>query len=104
MKALERAKLWSENTCFDLNTRKAVCALMTDENALLSAFGSELRFGTGGLRGIVGVGSARMNRYTVAQATLGLARSLHNRGAKAGVAIAHDSRRAGLRRYPRACV
>ena len=92
MEALERAKLWSTNACFDTDTQKAAAAAMADENALLSAFGSELRFGTGGLRGILGVGTARMNRYTVARATLGLARSLKKRGLTRGVVIAHDSR------------
>ena len=92
MKALENAKFWSENAYFDLKTREEAAALMQNETALLSSFGAELHFGTGGLRGIVGVGCARMNRYTVARATLGLARSLKQRGGKAGVVIAHDSR------------
>lgn len=92
MEAMERAKLWATNTCFDTDVQTAAQLAMTDENELLRAFGSELRFGTGGLRGIVGVGTARLNRYTVARATLGLARSLKRRYAFRGVAIAHDSR------------
>ena len=92
MEAMERARLWAQDPYFDEQTRAACAACMQDENELLSAFGSELSFGTGGLRGIVGAGCARMNRYTVARATLGLARYLKSRGAKAGVVIAHDSR------------
>ena len=92
MEAIMRAKLWAENPCFDADTQQASAACMADENALLSAFGTELRFGTGGLRGVLGVGTARLNRYTVARATLGLARSLKRRGATRGVAVAYDSR------------
>ena len=92
MEAMERAKLWSTNACFDMDTRRAAQSAMEDENELLRAFGSELRCGTGGLRGIVGVGTTRLNRYTVARATLGLARSLKRRYAFRGVVIAHDSR------------
>ncbi len=92
MEAMERAKLWSTNACFDTSTQQAAREAMADENALLAAFGSELHFGTGGLRGILGVGTARMNRYTVARATLGLARSLQKRSTLRGVVIAHDSR------------
>ena len=64
---------------------------MEDEQELLARFGSELEFGTGGLRGILGVGTARMNRYIVARATQGLADYL-NAGGGRSVAIAYDSR------------
>ena len=92
MEAMERAKLWSENEYFDARTRTEAARAMEDEDLLMRLFGSELRFGTGGLRGIVGVGTSRLNRYTVARATLGLARSLRRRGCTKGVVIAHDSR------------
>ena len=90
--AMNRAKLWASHTYFDPDTQKASASCVANENELLSAFGSELSFGTGGLRGILGVGTARMNRYTVGRATLGLAHSLKKRNAMRGVAIAHDSR------------
>ncbi len=90
--ATERAKLWASHSYFDQNTQNESAAALLEENALLAAFGSELSFGTGGLRGILGVGTARMNRYTVGRATLGLAHSLKQRNAMRGVAIAHDSR------------
>ncbi len=90
--ATERAQLWASHSYFDQNTQNESTAALLEENALLAAFGSELSFGTGGLRGILGVGTARMNRYTVGRATLGLAHSLRQRNATRGVAIAHDSR------------
>ena len=92
MEAMERAKLWASNAYFDAETRSAAAQAMKDENLLLRLFGTELRFGTGGLRGILGVGTTRLNRYTVARATLGLAHSLKRRGCFSGVVIAHDSR------------
>lgn len=92
MEAIQRAREWAENPYFDEETRTAARNAAKDEASLLTAFGSELSFGTGGLRGIVGVGTSRMNRYTVARATLGLARYLKAIGAAKGVAIAHDSR------------
>lgn len=92
MEAMKRAQLWASDSYFDKDTRAQASSVQQDGQALLAAFGGELRFGTGGLRGIVGVGTARMNRYTVARATLGLARYLKRNGTDAGVVIAHDSR------------
>lgn len=88
--AQERARLWT-SSAFDEETRATAQKLLLDENALLSAFGTELTFGTGGLRGVLGVGTNRMNVYTVARATQGLALYLKRTGGKQ-VAIAHDSR------------
>lgn len=82
---------WKEGLVFDPETRKAVAAL--SEKEMLECFGSELEFGTGGLRGIMGVGPNRMNRYTVRKATAGLAAYLKKSGALSPtVVIAHDSR------------
>lgn len=92
MEAMERAMRWSQDPYFDAQTRQAAAAAMKDASALLSLFGAELSFGTGGLRGMLGVGTARMNPYTVARATLGLAHALQKRHAARGVAIAYDSR------------
>ena len=60
---------------YDEETRKEVQALLDneDKNPLIDAFYKELEFGTGGLRGIMGAGSNRMNIYTVGKATQGLA-------------------------------
>lgn len=90
MDAKACALAWAQNAYFDEETRSLAAGLSAAEAE--AAFGTELSFGTGGLRGIVGVGTARMNRYTVARATLGLADRLRERGAQRGVAIAHDSR------------
>ncbi len=89
--ALERAKLFAAGEAFDSETREAAKAVMQDEQQLLGCFGSELSFGTGGLRGILGVGTNRMNAYTVARATQGLSDDLVSRGGR-DVAIAYDSR------------
>ena len=89
--ARKRAAFFAENEGFDEETRRAARAAMEDEQELLARFGSELEFGTGGLRGILGVGTARMNRYIVARATQGLADYL-NAGGGRSVAIAYDSR------------
>ena len=63
---------------YDANTRKGVKELLNREDTtnLIEAFYRDLEFGTGGLRGIMGVGSNRMNRYTVGAATQGLSNYL----------------------------
>ena len=60
--ALRRARVFTEGEGFDEETRCTAKAAMEDEQELLARFGSELAFGTGGLRGVLGVGTARMNR------------------------------------------
>lgn len=72
---------------------KAELESLTDEKEIEDRFYKDLAFGTGGLRGIMGAGSNRMNRYTVGKATLGLANYLKSTGkADLKVAIAYDSR------------
>ncbi|MEQ9167334.1 MAG: phospho-sugar mutase, partial [Fulvivirga sp.] len=56
----------------DAETQAEIEALKKDKNALTEAFYKDLEFGTGGLRGIMGVGSNRMNKYTIGMATQGL--------------------------------
>ena len=66
---------------------------ITDEKEIEDRFYKDLAFGTGGLRGVMGAGSNRMNRYTVGKATLGLARYLKNKNSgDISVAIAYDTR------------
>jgi len=78
---------------FDFKTQKAVKELMENPQALADAFYIDLSFGTGGLRGIMGVGTNRMNIYTVRRATQGLANYILKHGnPKAGVMIGFDSR------------
>ena len=75
-----------ENTKADLES-------ITDEKEIEDRFYKDLAFGTGGLRGIMGAGSNRMNRYTVGKATLGLARYLKSKNdGEISVAIAYDTR------------
>ena len=86
-------KQWCEDPYFDENTRKELLAL-TDEKEIEDRFYRQLEFGTGGLRGVIGAGTNRMNIYTVRQATQGLANYIISQGEQEkGVAIAYDSRR-----------
>lgn len=84
---------WCVDEYFDENTRAELKALEGNEAEIEDRFYRKLEFGTGGLRGVIGAGTNRMNIYTVRQATQGLANYiLSENGAKKGVAIAHDSR------------
>lgn len=91
----QRIETWL-NGHYDAETKKTIQALIDAGNAteLTDAFYKDLEFGTGGLRGIIGVGSNKMNRYTVGAATQGLANYLNKTfpGQTIKVAIAHDSR------------
>ncbi len=89
--ALERALLWASAPVFDAQTRAEAARYLQQPEELFRRFGQELRFGTGGLRGLLGVGSNRMNPYTVARASTGLARYLQSMQGKR-IVIAHDSR------------
>jgi len=93
MSYIDKVKQWKENENLDSNLRKELEA-MTDKE-LEEAFAVDLEFGTGGLRGILGAGTNRMNIYIVAKATLGFGRYLLSQSDVAGargVAIAHDNR------------
>lgn len=72
---------------------KAELEALTDEKEIEDRFYKDLAFGTGGLRGVMGAGSNRMNKYTVGKATLGLARYLKSKNSgDISVAIAYDTR------------
>jgi phosphoglucomutase len=91
---LEKAKLWLGEG-FDEETRRAVEMLISSQSADLDdSFYRALEFGTGGMRGIMGVGTNRLNKYTLGQATQGLANYLHQQfsGQQIKVAIAYDVR------------
>lgn len=91
---LKRSAAWL-NGNFDESTKNEIKRLQNDNpNELAEAFYRNLEFGTGGLRGIMGVGTNRMNKYTVGMATQGYANYLKKSypGAPVRVAIAHDSR------------
>jgi phosphoglucomutase len=91
MEMHESISLWSTHPRFDRETQSEVRTACQDMQEALSRFGRELSFGTGGLRGVLGAGTNRMNRYTVAKATQGLAGYLQAQNARS-VAIAYDSR------------
>ncbi len=94
MTTLEKAQLWLSDT-FDAETRNKVQELIdTNSPDLEDSFYRELEFGTGGMRGIMGVGTNRLNKYTLGQATQGLANYLHQQfpGEDIKVAIAYDVR------------
>ena len=91
---MKRSTVWLDGN-FDESTKEEIKRLQQDNpNELAEAFYRNLEFGTGGLRGIMGVGTNRMNRYTVGMATQGYANYLKQSypGAPVRVAIAHDSR------------
>lgn len=92
----EKAKKWLTSQKVDIDTKKVVEEMLSDPEKveLTECFYKDLEFGTGGLRGIMGVGSYRMNRYTIGMATQGLANYLNQvfSGESISVAIAHDSR------------
>lgn len=91
---LEEYKLWCEDSYFDDATKAELLAIKDDDNEIKERFYKELEFGTGGLRGILGAGTNRMNIYTVRKATQGLANYIKiAKGEEKGVAIAYDSRR-----------
>ncbi len=94
MSYMDSYKEWCENPYFDEATRSELQAIAGDENEIKERFYKNLEFGTGGLRGILGAGSNRMNIYTVRKATQGLANYiLANGGLGRGVAISYDCRR-----------
>ena len=85
---------WLTDPYFDEDTKKELEAIRDNEKEIKECFYTELEFGTGGLRGIIGAGTNRMNVYTIRKATQGLANYIIRMGRQAeGVAIAYDSRR-----------
>ena len=92
----EKYKLWCESAYFDVHTKEELRGIRDDEAEIEDRFYKDLEFGTGGLRGVIGSGSNRMNIYTVRKATQGLANYINKSGEKKRVAIAFDSRHMSL--------
>lgn len=91
---LEEYKKWCESPDFDEETKKELSEIKDNEKEIEDRFYKELEFGTAGLRGIIGAGTNRMNKYTVGKATQGLANYIKEQGTQdKGVAISYDSRR-----------
>ncbi len=87
-------QFWLEDDYFDEKTKEELFAIRNNDAEIEDRFFKDLEFGTGGLRGVIGAGTNRMNFYTVRKATQGLANYiLEQKGADKGCAIAYDSRR-----------
>ena len=84
--------LWCARAVEDPDLTAELAAIRGDAEAVADRFYRDLEFGTGGLRGVIGAGSNRMNLYTVRRATQGLADYINAEGLPKKVAIAHDSR------------
>ena len=94
MNYLEEYKKWCESPEFDEQTKKELLEIKDDTKEIEDRFYKELEFGTAGLRGVIGAGTNRMNKYTVGKATQGLANYIIEQGTQnKGVAISYDSRR-----------
>ena len=90
---MEEYKFWLENDYFDQKTKEELKGIEGNNAEIEDRFYKDLEFGTGGLRGVIGAGTNRMNIYTVRKATQGLANFIKKQGGeKKGVAIAYDSR------------
>ena len=88
----EKYKLWCEKAIGDPDLVAELKAIEGNEEAISEAFYKDLEFGTGGLRGIIGAGTNRLNIYTVGKATQGLAAYVNSVSENGSVAIAYDSR------------
>ena len=90
-------ELWANSPDVDETTRAELAAIRGNEAEIQDRFYQDMAFGTAGMRGVIGAGTNRMNRYTVRKATLGYAQYLKenvgDEAARRGVVIAHDNRR-----------
>ena len=93
MDYLQKYSEWLNNELFDNDTKNELLKIKDDDEEIKDRFYKDLEFGTAGLRGIMGAGTNRMNKYTVTKATQGLANYILKQGGEdKGVAIAFDSR------------
>ncbi len=91
-KIIEQYRLWTENAVADGDLVNELKAMEGDREKIEDSFYRNLAFGTGGLRGVIGAGTNRMNVYTVAKASQGLADYLMKKESKPSVVIGYDSR------------
>ena len=92
MEIRELYEMWLKNAVDDSDLVAELKSISDDDNEVSDRFYRELKFGTAGLRGIIGAGTNRMNVYTVRKATQGLANFLNKKYESPSVAISHDSR------------
>lgn len=88
----EQYNLWCKRATLDPDLTEELKNMLGNEDAINDAFYKDLEFGTGGLRGVIGAGTNRMNVYTVGKATQGLAAYVNSVTENGKVAIAYDSR------------
>ena len=94
MDYLKEYQRWLESDEFDEETKEELLSIKENEKEIEDRFYKELEFGTAGLRGVIGAGTNRMNKYTVGKATQGLANYILEQGTEnKGVAISYDSRK-----------
>ena len=89
---MELYRLWCEKAVDDPDLQTELNSIADDEEAIKDRFYRDLEFGTGGLRGVIGAGSYRLNIYTIRRATQGLADYVNGAFENGSVAIAYDSR------------
>lgn len=95
MSYMDTYRFWSEDPFFDDATKAELLAIKDDAKEIEDRFYKDLEFGTAGFRGVLGAGTNRMNVYTVAKASAGLAQYIISCGTEAmnrGVVICYDSR------------
>ncbi len=92
VKVLKEYQRWLHNPSLNQQEKQELENIKNDESAINDAFYRNLAFGTAGLRGVLGMGTNRMNFYTIKKTTQGLANFLNKKYQKASVAIAYDSR------------
>lgn len=102
MTELERYQQWCEQAPLDEAGRAALAAMQNDETERKGCFGAELQFGTAGIRGIMGIGTNRLNDFTVRRTAQGLAAWLNSTELPQRCAIGYDSRH-NSRRYAELC-
>ena len=88
----EKYELWCKKAVKDADLVKELESIKGDEEAISDAFYKDLEFGTGGLRGVIGAGTNRMNVYTVGKASQGLAAYVNSVSENGRIAVAYDSR------------
>ena len=88
----EKYKLWCEKSVGDPDLVKELESIKDNVEAISDAFYKDLEFGTGGLRGVIGAGTNRMNIYTVGKASQGLAAYVNSVSQNGRIAVAYDSR------------
>lgn len=94
MDYLKEYEKWCTEPSFDEETKKELLEIKENDEEIKDRFYKELEFGTAGLRGVIGMGTNRMNKYTVGKSTQGLANYIIEQGTQdKGVAISYDSRR-----------